>query len=174
MRSLFLARLQVTHHAGVFRGGVLWGRGSNSRVSMAKTVRLWIKLASRSRGLAELMTPLSASTLKKRSKSVFLSMEYLDNDTQRTYSTFISVVPSSNRTDIFHKVLSVSTLLIHNGSRNLDRRCTNVTKPFYKLIKLRPLCSARSSQQGAFLDKITTSISPHPKGIIAMQFDSCG
>lgn len=35
-----------------------------------------------------LMTPLRASTLKKRSKSVFLSMEYLGTQqyTKRTYT----------------------------------------------------------------------------------------
>lgn len=47
---------------------------------MAKMVRLWMELASRSRGFAVLMIPLSASTLKKRSRSVFLSMEYLDTN----------------------------------------------------------------------------------------------
>lgn len=52
------------------------------RLSMAKIVRLWTELASLSRGLAVLMTPLRASTLKKRSKSVFLSMEYLDTNTE--------------------------------------------------------------------------------------------
>lgn len=45
---------------------------------MAKMVRLWTELTSRSSGLAVLMTPLSASMLKKRSRSVFLSMEYLE------------------------------------------------------------------------------------------------
>lgn len=44
---------------------------------MAKMVRLWTELTSRSSGLAVLMTPLSASMLKNRSRSVFLSMEYL-------------------------------------------------------------------------------------------------
>lgn len=48
------------------------------RLSMAKMVRLWTMLASLSRGLAVLMTPLRASTLKKRSKSVFRSIEYLE------------------------------------------------------------------------------------------------
>lgn len=50
---------------------------------MAKMVRLWTELASRSRDLAVLMTPLIASTLKKRSKSVFLSMEYLDKKNKK-------------------------------------------------------------------------------------------
>lgn len=44
---------------------------------MARMVRLWTELTSRSSGLAVLMTPLSASMSKKRSRSVFLSMEYL-------------------------------------------------------------------------------------------------
>lgn len=45
-------------------------------------VRLWTELTSRSSGLAVLMTPLRPSMLKKRSRSVFLSMEYLDRNAQ--------------------------------------------------------------------------------------------
>ncbi len=49
-----------------------------SRFSVADMVMLWTELSSLSRALAVLMTPVRASTLKKRSRSVFRSMEYLD------------------------------------------------------------------------------------------------
>lgn len=45
---------------------------------MANMVILWTELISLSRGLAVLMTPDRASTLKNRSRSVLRSMEYLD------------------------------------------------------------------------------------------------
>lgn len=47
------------------------------RLSMARIVMLWTELTSRSRDFAVVMTPDVASTLKKRSRSVFLSIEYL-------------------------------------------------------------------------------------------------
>lgn len=54
--------------------------GHDSRLSMARMVMLCTAFVSRSKGLAVLMTPLAASMLKKRSRSVFRSIEYLNNN----------------------------------------------------------------------------------------------
>lgn len=50
----------------------------DSLLSMARMVMLCTAFISRSKGLAVLMTPVAASMLKKRSRSVFRSIEYLE------------------------------------------------------------------------------------------------